>query len=200
MLRSEALSFARKARAVGWAIREEAYVHGDVATLAKGREMTRLSDLILTELDKPPSFGATVLKADDESRFLLLVAYSANKMPARGADQRTDVASPEVLEKACWNFMDNGAQLGTFHKTAGGGRVVENFVHRGPKWKITGPDGTTQVVRKGDWIVGMILDEPTWQLYKAGRIRGASPQGTARRKPASAETLARIRREEPHVR
>lgn len=143
------------------------------------------------------SSGLTVnvLKAHEESRFLLVVAYSASKMPARGADGKVDLASPEVLEKAAWKFADNGLRVGLFHKPGGEGsaRVVENFIHRGKPMRFTAPDGTEQVVRKGDWCVGMILSPEAWDLFKAGAIKGASPQGTARRKPATAKTLARIK-------
>lgn len=137
----------------------------------------------------------SVLKSDDESRFLLMVAYSPNRMPLRGADKKIDVASPEVLEKACWRFADNGLKVGMWHQAGGehAARVVENSVYRNPvPWVTKDAEGNELVVKEGDWIVGMILEPETWALYKAGRIGGVSPQGTAGRKKASAETLARI--------
>ena len=138
--------------------------------------------------------SATVLKANEENRFLLLVAYSPNKMPLRGADGFIDVVSPEVLEKACWRFMDNGAKMGMNHQPGGenSARVVENYIHRGPDWVTKGPDGSEQVIKAGDWVVGVICDQHTWALYKSGLIGGASPQGGAGRKPASSETLAKF--------
>ena len=135
----------------------------------------------------------TVLKADEENRFLLLVAYSPNVMPKRGADRYRDVVRPEVLEKACWRFMDNGAKVGLNHEQANPSRVVENSVYRGPDWVTKGPDGTDQVIQNGDWLVGIICDEPTWQLYKSGQIGGASPQGTCKRRIASPDLLEHLR-------
>ncbi len=137
-----------------------------------------------------------LLKAEEESRFLLLVAYSPNKMPLRGADGFVDVARPEVLEKACWRFMDNGAQAGMWHKPGheNAARVVENYVYRNDvPWVIKCPDGTEQVVQKGDWIVGLILSPKSWKMFKAGLIGGGSLQGGAKRGIASEETLAYLR-------
>lgn len=140
----------------------------------------------------------TVLKADEENRFLLLVAYSANKMPVRGADGFVDVASPDVLEKACWRFMDNGAKVGLWHEAGhdGAARVVENYIYRNDvPWVMKRPDGSSQIVQHGDWLFGAICSHETWALYKAGLIGGASPQGRAGRRPASPDLLARMRTE-----
>lgn len=137
----------------------------------------------------------TVLKENPEQRFVLMVLYSPNRMPHRGADRKIDVVAPDVLEKACWRFTDNGLKVGLFHEPGheGAAKCVENYIYRNPApWVIEGPDGRTQVIKQGDWLGGFILDEPTWGMYKSGLIGGASPQGTAGRKPASAETLARV--------
>ena len=163
-------------------------------TLALHRGRQRASKELGGERE---AVAGTVLKADDEKRFLLLVAYSANKMPARGADGYIDVASPEVLEKACWRFMDNGARVGLYHEPGhdGAARVVENYVYRNEvPWVMKAPDGSTQTVMYGDWVVGVICSKDTWNnYYKAGMIGGASPQGRAGRRLASEETLARMR-------
>ena len=139
--------------------------------------------------------SGTVLKTSDEQRFVLMVLYSPNRMPHRGADRKIDVVSPDVLEKACWRFTDNGLRVGLFHEPGhdGAAKCVENYIYRNPiPWVVEGPDGKKQVIKAGDWIGGFILDPPTWGMYKSGLIGGASPQGTAGRKPASDETLARI--------
>ncbi|MDE2096465.1 MAG: hypothetical protein KGL39_04405 [Patescibacteria group bacterium] len=145
---------------------------------------------------KRASYSGTVLKASKKERFLLMVAYSANKMPLRGADGYIDVAPPEVLEKACWRFADNGAKVGLWHKDGNENcaRVVENYIYRNPiPWVMKCPDGSEQVIKEGDWVVGMKLDPPTWEMYEKGLIGGASPQGRCVRGPASEETLERFR-------
>ena len=138
-----------------------------------------------------------VVKSVPEHRFVLAVAYSANRLPARGADKRTDIASPEVLEKAAWKFAMNGFKVGVNHRdgTEGAARVVENYVHRGRAVKFRSADGTVQKIRRGDWVVGMVLSPEAWDKFKRGELTGLSPQGTAGRKKVSAETLKRMRDE-----
>lgn len=146
--------------------------------------------------DEDVAVSGTVLKADDENRFLLLVAYSANKMPARGADGYIDVVRPETLEKAAWRFMDNGAKVGLWHEKGhdGAARVVENYIYRNEMpWVLTSPDGSQQVIKAGDWMVGVICTPDTWSLYKSARIGGASPQGGCRRRAAPPDLLERFR-------
>lgn len=145
----------------------------------------------------PQLLTGAVKMAAPEDRFLLLVAYSANKMPLRGADGYIDLCRPEVLEKACWKFADNGMKVGLWHQPGHekAARVVENYIYRNDvPWVIKGPEGepTGETIYQGDWVTGFILSKGTWKLYKAGLIGGASPQGGAARRLASAETLARV--------
>ena len=116
-----------------------------------------------------------------DQRFVMGIAYQAGRDPRiqKGADGGRDYFTPEELEKAAWSFLRNGPVTGTFHVdgTEGAATVVESGIYRGPDWDT----GTGVVVKAGDWIVGAILDEPAWRLYKAGRVTGWSPQGQARR-------------------
>ena len=135
-----------------------------------------------------------VCKADEEDQFLLMVAYSPNMMPLRGADKHIDVASPRVIEKGAWSFMAKGAKTGMWHSEGHGDEAicVENGIYRNPvPWDVY-EDGTF-LVKMGDWLVGFILSDYAWGLYKSGQIGGVSMQGGARRKPATAESLERIR-------
>ena len=141
-----------------------------------------------------PQVTATgiVVKEGLEDRFLLTVAYPAWKAdPSMAADGHRDFASDEVIEKAAWRFMLKGAKLGMWHQDGQDhcATVVESYIYRGPDWMQD--DG--QVVCKGDWLLGTILQPETWSLYKAGLIGGMSPQGAASRGEPSAETLARLR-------
>jgi hypothetical protein len=116
-----------------------------------------------------------------EQRYVLGIAYQAGPDPRirRGADGGRDYFTAEELEKAAWNFMKKGRLIGLMHAdgTEGSAELVESFIWRFPDWQV---DEDT-VVRKGDWCIGAILDERSWQLYKSGRITGFSPQGMARR-------------------
>lgn len=117
----------------------------------------------------------------EEQRYVLGVAYQAGPDPRiqRGADGGRDYFTPEELEKAAWSFLKNGPAVGLFHAngTEGHATVVESYVWRGPDWDL----GDGVVVKAGDWLVGAILDEVAWDLYKSGRVTGWSPQGSARR-------------------
>lgn len=139
--------------------------------------------------------SGAVVKADGESRFLLCVVYSPNRLPKRGADGYLDLVRPATLEKACWKFLDNGGRIGLNHQPGGEGaaRVVENYVYRNKvPWVIKSPDGTKQVVRRGDWLVGLVLSPEAWQMFKAGKIGPVSLQGGARRRPATPKTLKKV--------
>lgn len=117
----------------------------------------------------------------DEQRYVLGIAYQAGPDPriSKGADGGRDYFTADELEKAAWSFLKGGAQVGVNHEdgTVGAARVVESYIWRGDVWDL----GDGVVVHKGDWLVGAILDESSWRLYKAGRITGWSPQGQARR-------------------
>jgi hypothetical protein len=137
-----------------------------------------------------------VIKADDAKRFLLTVAYPAYKFDvAVAADGHMDVASEDVVERACWNFMRKGARLGLWHEAghSDAGEVVENYIYRGEPWLIKAADGTDQTIMPGDWLVGIVCSEYTWALHKSDAIGGVSPQGGARRRLPSEATLARVR-------
>lgn len=115
-------------------------------------------------------------------RYVLGVAYQAGPDPRiqRGADGGRDFFTPEELEKAAWSFLRNGPQVGLFHgpeSTVGHAEVVESYIWRGDPWDL----GDGVVVKAGDWLIGAILDDVAWDLYKSGRVTGWSPQGSARR-------------------
>jgi hypothetical protein len=148
------------------------------------------------EVDKGAQWSGRVVKADAVNRVAVMVAYSCNKMPHRGADGFKDVVSPETLEKACWRFMENGAAVNLHHEGGyqGDAHIVENSIYRNPvPWVIKATDGTKQVVRKGDWVVAVRFGPEEWDMFEKGLIGGASPEGDCRRVPARPETLARLR-------
>ena len=151
---------------------------------------------------RPP---ADVAKAAEEQRFVLGIAYQAGPDPriAKGVDGGRDFFTPVELEKAAWSFMLGGQQHGLFHVdgTEGAARPVESFIYRNPvPWIVSGDSAVRKavaglaaeaeacagpgdmVVHEGDWCLGAILDDRAWQLHKAGRINGWSPQGVARRR------------------
>lgn len=118
--------------------------------------------------------------AEQPQRYVLGIAYQAGPDPLiqRGMDGGRDFFTAAELEKAAWGFLRDGPEVGLFHAddTEGAATVVESYIYRGPDWDLG-----DVVVRKGDWLIGAILDEAAWNLYLTGRITGWSPQGSARR-------------------
>ncbi len=133
------------------------------------------------EPEPESAHDAPVLKSIEEQRYVLGLAYQAGKDAriAKGLDGCRDYISAVELEKAAWGFVPAGGHVGIQHVegTIGAAQVVESYIYRGPDWLV----GDT-VIKAGDWLVGAILDEPAWQLHKAGKITGFSPQGTATRR------------------
>ena len=120
-----------------------------------------------------------------EQRYVLGIAYQAGPDPRiqKGADGHRDFISAEELEKAAWAFLGKSL-VGIYHAdgTEGHAVVKESYIYRGPDWHITDILGNELVVKSGDWLVGAVLDEVAWDLYKRGLITGWSPQGGAKRR------------------
>lgn len=133
-----------------------------------------------------------LVKSVDERRYTLCCAYPADKADvATAADGHRDFASKSALEDAAHNFLRKGGKIGLHHAdgTDGAGETVESYLWPGDDW--TSPGG--YVVKNGDWMLGVVWDEPSWDLVKAGKIGGVSMQGSARRRVPTAEALANLR-------
>jgi len=116
-------------------------------------------------------------------QFLYGVAYQAGPDPRirTGADGGRDYFTPRSLELAAWSFMLGGHQHGLFHAdgTEGAARTVESGIYRNPiPWVID----DDLIVRKGDWTVGVLVDDEGWALHQQGKIGGLSPQGGGKRR------------------
>jgi len=143
-----------------------------------------------------------VLKADDERRYTLDVAYPADKADVHKAmDKHRDFASKAVVEDAAWNYMRNFRDVGLCHTPEqaasvgaellqqGAAELVESYIYRGPDWPVAGD----VVVKSGDWLVGFVWTPQAWELIKAGKINGVSVEGGAKRRKPTAEALANLR-------
>jgi Putative phage serine protease XkdF len=152
------------------------------------------------------TIAVTVLKADDERRYTLDVAYPADKADAhRGMDKHRDFASKAVVEDAAWNYMRNYRAVGMCHTPEqaasvgtpllqdGAAELVESYVYRGPDWTVKAADGSEQVIKAGDWLVGFIWTPGAWEAIKSGKIGGVSVEGGAKRRKPSREALANLR-------
>jgi putative serine protease XkdF len=177
---------------------------GDLQSAAAAADMKlskvagNIDDAVDAQASKSTSerfSSGAIIKSNDEQRYVLMVSYPVLKADVSVAqDGHRDFGQAPVIEQACFNFMRKGCKLGMWHKEGyNPGEVVENYIYRGPDWIVKGEDGSTQEIIAGDWLTGMILTPEVWQLYKAGVIGGASPQGRAKRRVPSPDTLAQLR-------
>lgn len=114
-----------------------------------------------------------------EERYVLGVAYPADRVDGHG-----DFMKAETVQKMAWDYLRRG-EVGLHHRdgTEGHADVVESYIYRGPDWHQTAADGTAQIVKSGDWLLGAVFDAPTWELVKSGKFNGWSIQGLAARRP-----------------
>jgi hypothetical protein len=120
----------------------------------------------------------------EPQRYVLGIAYQAGRDPRikKGMDGGRDYLTEAELEKAAFSYARNGMDNGLYHTDGSrAGTTVESYIYRGPDWPVIHPDGSLTTVRKGDWLVGAVLNEHGWALYEAGELTGWSPQGTATR-------------------
>lgn len=119
-----------------------------------------------------------VIKADQQQRYTLGVAYPAGEVDSHG-----DYTTQDVLEKAAWEFMLSGqavtAGAGTDHAdgTDLSGRVVESYIYRGPNWQ---GDTGEQIANSGDWMLGVVWGQQAWDRILRGELTGYSIQGLAK--------------------
>lgn len=140
--------------------------------------------------------AGVVVKAREEQRYTLTVAYPANKADIGTAqDGFRDYASPEAVEKAAWSYLRKSPHVGLWHKdgTDGSGEVCESYIYRGPDWVVKAADGSEQLITQGDWLMGIIWSEASWPLVKQGLIGGVSPQGRAKRRMPDPAAVANLR-------
>jgi hypothetical protein len=138
------------------------------------------------------SVAGVLVKAIDERRYTLTVVYPADKADAAvAADGHRDFASKAAVEDAAWNFLRKQGKVGLMHAdgTEGAGEVVESFLWPGDDWAT----GSGYVVKQGDWLAGIVWDEPAWEMVKAGKIGGVSMQGSAKRRKPTADAIAALR-------
>src|ERR1700761_2471980 len=136
--------------------------------------------------------SSALIKASDEQRYTLSVAYPADKADVAVAqDGHRDFASKAAVQDAAWNYLRKSRNVGLMHVdgTDGSGEVVESFVWPGEDWTTS----NGYVVKQGDWLLGVVWDEDSWGMIKAGKIGGVSMQGSARRRTPTAEAIAALR-------
>jgi len=136
-----------------------------------------------------------VIKATDERRYTLGVAYAANRADASpGMDSYHDWCPADVLEKAAWEYMRSSRNIGVNHQngTDGRGEVVESYILR-QDLVTKASNGQPVTIPEGSWMLGVVWEPKTWSMIKAGELTGFSPQGTGDRTESTPEELAQLR-------
>ncbi len=130
-----------------------------------------------------------VIKSVPAQKFTLQIAYPCDAMDVVGTalDGFLDYAEAATLEKAAWDYLAN-PDVGLYYAqgTSGAGRVAESHIHRAGPWTVTAVDGSSQTVRNGDWLWGVVWSDRAWSDIVAGRVAGVSVQGSAARVAADA--------------
>ena len=137
-----------------------------------------------------------VFKSNSDLRVTTGLAYPHNRPDvSTAADGFRDFVSKDVLREAAWSWLTKNRSVGLRHAddTEGHGTVVESYLWPGADWLVKASDGSEHVIREGDWLCSVRWDEPTWNLIKSGELNGFSPQGAAKRRTPSPETLASLR-------
>ena len=114
-----------------------------------------------------------------DKRFTLGVVLEPDKEDLQG-----DIESPEDIEKTAHDYMIRSRKAGQMHQGPAlkGAEVVESYI--APcDMTIQCTDGSTQTVRKGSWVMGVIWPEKQWEEIKKGKFTGYSVQGRGRRIP-----------------
>jgi hypothetical protein len=115
------------------------------------------------------------------------VAYPANRV-----DGHDEFMTTDNVRKSMWTFMDQtmGQQIGLHHAdgTVGHGmvRACYQWPEGAPDWVTTAADGSTQVVKSGDWVLGVEFDAETWPRIRRGEFNGWSIQGMGARRESEA--------------
>lgn len=140
--------------------------------------------------------AGVVVKEAEESRYTLTVAYPVNKPDVGLArDGHRDFAGEQAIEKAAWTYLHDSPNVGQWHEegTDGAGTVVESYIWRFDDQVIKAVDGSEYTITKGDWLVGIVWDDPAWQNFKSGKATGVSMQGKATRRAPSPDSVMKLR-------
>src|SRR6266849_4861570 len=93
--------------------------------------------------------------AQYKQRYSLGVVYPKGEVDFHG-----DTMTEDELEKAAWRALGKNVKVGLMHRggTTGAGKVVESYIHRGPKFTMKDVSGNNQTIDTGDWLMGVIWD------------------------------------------
>lgn len=120
---------------------------------------------------------------ENPQRFILGCAY-----PADAVDGHNEFVSKAELEQIAWEFLRDHRTIGFYHadNTLTHASVVESYCHRGAPWVTKALDGSEQVIREGDWMLGVLMDEIGFEQVVREAADGWSIQGALPRRLSKA--------------
>lgn len=121
-----------------------------------------------------------ILKMNDDQHLVFGWAnVSIQKDGKIPLDWQGDITSPEVLEKAAYNFVLKHRVSGEMHQGEAKGYLVESVMMTKQKMEAMGiPEG---IVPEGWWVGFYIPDDDVVEKIKSGEYKMFSIQGKAKR-------------------
>lgn len=127
-----------------------------------------------------PIIEVDVFKSDSEEHLVFGWAnVSVNENGDIPMDWQGDITSPEVLEKAAYNFVLKHRTTGEMHQGESVGHMVESVMFTKQKMESMGiPEN---IVPEGWWIGFYVPDETIVAKIKTGEYKMFSIQGKAKK-------------------
>lgn len=120
-----------------------------------------------------------VAKADAEMRYTLAPVYLPDTEDAHG-----EFVDAPTLQKAFWGYLENSREIHLQHTDTPAGTLVECVTwpaEFNTTLTIPGEDPKPITFPAGTVYAGIIWDESSWALIKAGKLRGLSMGGRAKK-------------------
>lgn len=137
---------------------------------------------LLTALEGADALAYGVSKAAEEKRFTFGPLYVPDSL-----DAHKEFARVETLQKAVWDYVRSGDREIRLqhlrHVRAGEWVELSSWPYESEvALSVPGTDEVTKVtLPAGTPYMGVIWDEPAWELVKAGKLRGLSIGGRTER-------------------
>ncbi len=120
-----------------------------------------------------------VSKDDAEMKVFGWLYVTHNKAGEQLIDHSGEIISPETLEKAAYEFVAEGGDMGANHQKLGVGFLIEAMVFTQEKKAALGiPDG---ILPTGLWVGLQMTDRDEWKKVVSGEYQMLSLGGLARR-------------------
>lgn len=120
-----------------------------------------------------------ISKDEAEMKVFGWLYVTHNKAGEQMIDHSGEIISPETLEKAAYEFVAEGGDMGANHQKLGVGYLIEAMVFTQEKKAALGiPDG---ILPTGLWVGLQMTDRAEWKKVISGEYKMLSLGGLARK-------------------